>query len=225
MRTAMVAAVALLTGCQAGKRLRAAKPSTLSPPMTSCASPVDLSGTVRSKAVPSYATPENPDGTRFAVERFSGLNGAGYSGTLDGATFDLTITPGTCSDDMSDRSYPYTATLLIGDEMREGCAWTDRQPFSGPRHVSALGGRNTLMMRTVPSLPRLLGLAGLLPQFACALALYVGPAVALCRAGDRVRLCRADLQFLGGMWWGIAAMAPAAGARSAGSGWRRSRPT
>ncbi|KWV93725.1 COG3650 family protein [Erythrobacter sp. AP23] len=80
----------------------------------------------------TYSTPENPDGREFAVQRFAGNNGLGISGQLDGAGFDLTITPGECSDGMSDRSYPYTATLLVGGEQRLGCAWTESQPFSGP---------------------------------------------------------------------------------------------
>ena len=46
--------------------------------------------------------------------------------------FDLMITPGECSDGMSDRTYPYTATLLVGDEQRQGCAWTDSQPYDEP---------------------------------------------------------------------------------------------
>ncbi|MDP4576109.1 DUF3429 domain-containing protein [Qipengyuania sp. G39] len=67
------------------------------------------------------------------------------------------------------------------------------------------------MMRTVPSLPRLLGLAGLLPQFACVLALYVGPDEWR-YAAQAIAFGYAALifSFLGGMWWGIAAMAPAA---------------
>jgi uncharacterized membrane protein len=78
----------------------------------------------------TYATPENPSGSEFQVERFAGNNGLGISGQLDGAGFDLTITPGECSDGMSDRSFPYTATLLIGRDQRLGCAWTDSQPYS-----------------------------------------------------------------------------------------------
>lgn len=79
-----------------------------------------------------YTTPENQAGTQFEVARFAGNSGLGFTGTLDGATFDLTVTPGDCSDGMSDRTYPYVATLRIGDEQREGCAWTDRQAFDGP---------------------------------------------------------------------------------------------
>lgn len=79
-----------------------------------------------------YTTPENPDGTSFRVERFTGQGGLGFSGTLGGETMDMTVTPGSCSDGMSDRTYPYTVTLQIGEEQREGCAHTDAQPFEGP---------------------------------------------------------------------------------------------
>ena len=89
-------------------------------------------GGVAGAGMATYSTPENPDGSEFPVTRFAGNNGLGFSGTLDGAGFDLTITPGECSDGMSDRTYPYTATLLIGGEQRQGCAWTDSQPFAGP---------------------------------------------------------------------------------------------
>lgn len=78
-----------------------------------------------------YRTPENQAGEPVPVQRFAGNNGLGFSGTLGGKPFDLAITPGSCSDGMSDRTYPYTATLRVGEEQRTGCAWTDRQPFSG----------------------------------------------------------------------------------------------
>ncbi|MDG5746712.1 DUF3429 domain-containing protein [Qipengyuania sp. XHP0207] len=66
-------------------------------------------------------------------------------------------------------------------------------------------------MRDVPSLPRLLGLAGLLPQLACVIALYAGPDEWRYTA-QAIAFGYAALifSFLGGMWWGIAAMAPAA---------------
>jgi len=82
--------------------------------------------------IASYATPEEPDGREFPVTRFAGNNGLAISGDLGTAAFDLTVTPGACSDGMSDRTYPFTATLLIGNEQRQGCAWTDSQPFTGP---------------------------------------------------------------------------------------------
>lgn len=88
-------------------------------------------GTIAAGAL-TYTTPENQAGDTLAVRRFAGNNGLGFSGTLQGNALDLTITPGACSDGMSDRSYPFTATLRIGEEQRSGCAWTDRRPFTGP---------------------------------------------------------------------------------------------
>ncbi|UIP07738.1 hypothetical protein LY632_04890 [Erythrobacter sp. SDW2] len=80
----------------------------------------------------TYSTPEDIGGTVIQVERFTGQGGLGFAGTLDGKEFDMLITPGECSDGMSDRIYPYVATLKLGDELREGCAHTDKQTFSGP---------------------------------------------------------------------------------------------
>ena len=79
-----------------------------------------------------YSTPENQAGDTITVRRFAGNNGLGFSGTLSNASFDMTVTPGSCSDGMSDRTYPFTVTLKLGEEQRNGCAWTERTPFSGP---------------------------------------------------------------------------------------------
>ena len=78
-----------------------------------------------------YKTPENIEGSSLSVDRFTGQGGLGFSGQFEGAAFDLLITAGECSDTMSDRTYPYTATLRIGEEQRNGCAYTDKQMFSG----------------------------------------------------------------------------------------------
>jgi len=80
----------------------------------------------------TYNTPENPEGTAIAVERFAGRGGLAFSGVLDGAEFEMMITPLECSDGMSDRTYPFTATLKIGAEDRKGCAWSEQHPFAGP---------------------------------------------------------------------------------------------
>ena len=71
-------------------------------------------------------------------------------------------------------------------------------------------------MGKVPFWPRLLGLAGLLPQIACAAVLWLGPAEWR-EAALRIAVVYAALilSFLGGMWWGIAAGAPAAERRKA----------
>lgn len=80
----------------------------------------------------AYSTPEDIDGTRFAVSRFAGNNGLGFSGTLEsGEDVVVTVTPGECSDGMTDRTYPFTATAIVGDRSLQGCAHTDAQGFAG----------------------------------------------------------------------------------------------
>ena len=81
----------------------------------------------------TYKDPDNPKGRQVEVARFAGRNGLSFSGDLDGQPFVLAVTPGRCSDGMSDRAYPFTVTLQVKGQQRQGCAWTDRQPFSGPR--------------------------------------------------------------------------------------------
>jgi len=81
-----------------------------------------------------YTAPDKIDGRRIAIKRFAGRGGLSFSGRLEGASFDMTITPGECSDGMSDRTYPMAATLKIGDDTRMGCAWTDAAGFTGPQN-------------------------------------------------------------------------------------------
>lgn len=81
----------------------------------------------------TYTTPEDMEGQAIPVRRFAGNSGVAFNGTLDARPFDLVVTKGACSDGMSDRTYPFTATLQIGEEQRTGCAWTDSQPFAGPQ--------------------------------------------------------------------------------------------
>ena len=80
----------------------------------------------------TYSTPDKPDGAPISVARFAGRGGVSWSGTLQDKPFRLAVTEGTCSDGMSDRSYPFTATLEVLGEQRQGCAWTARRNFSGP---------------------------------------------------------------------------------------------
>ena len=87
-----------------------------------------------------FMTIDDQEGVAFPVERFAGNNGLSFSGRIPdrsdegrgGAAVDVAVTPGDCSDGMSDRIFPYVATLAIGDETLRGCAYTDRQPFRGP---------------------------------------------------------------------------------------------
>lgn len=78
-----------------------------------------------------WTTPDNQPGTRIAVKRFAGNGGLGFSGEIDGKPFTATLTPDQCSDGMSDRSFPFVATIALGGETLEGCGYTDSQPFTG----------------------------------------------------------------------------------------------
>lgn len=82
----------------------------------------------------TYQTPENQKGVTIGVERFTGLGGFSYSGTLDGSSLDMMVTLGECSDGMSDRTYPLIATLKLAGQTRLGCAWTDKMRFEGPEN-------------------------------------------------------------------------------------------
>lgn len=73
----------------------------------------------------TYTTPENPQGTAIPVRRFAGNNGLAFTGTLNGAPFDMAVAEAACSDGMSDRRYRFTVTLKIADEVRRGCGWVD----------------------------------------------------------------------------------------------------
>ena len=90
-------------------------------------------GEVTGKAL-TYTTPEDQDGEVIAVERFAGRGGIAFSGLLNGADFEMMVTPLECSDGMSDRTYPFTVTLEIGEDKRNGCAWSEQHPFAGPEH-------------------------------------------------------------------------------------------
>lgn len=90
-------------------------------------------GSVRGTTL-TYSTPENQKGSQVEVKRFGGRGGLGFSGALDGKSFDMTVTPGNCNDTMSDRTYPFVVMLRLGADTRQGCGWTDRTPFSGPDH-------------------------------------------------------------------------------------------
>lgn len=78
-----------------------------------------------------WTSPENAQGTRFAVSRFAGNNGLGFSGDMAGQAITMTLTPGQCSDGMSDRVFPFVATIALGEETLRGCGYTESQPFTG----------------------------------------------------------------------------------------------
>lgn len=77
-----------------------------------------------------YSSPELPEGETFPLKRFAGNNGLGFSGDWAGVPVNLALTPGECSDQMSERLYPYTATLQLDEVTLYGCAHTHREPYS-----------------------------------------------------------------------------------------------
>lgn len=80
----------------------------------------------------TWTTPEKIDGVTTRVTRFAGRGGLGFTGTLDGRPLTMTVTPGACSDGMSDRSYPFTVSVQLGqDPLLTGCGWTSAQGFTG----------------------------------------------------------------------------------------------
>lgn len=84
-----------------------------------------------------FTTPDNTmdgqPGERVDVTRFAGRGGLSYSGELSSGPFTLVITPGDCSDGMSDRGYPFVATMQLSEDSTiVGCGWTESQPFTGP---------------------------------------------------------------------------------------------
>lgn len=73
----------------------------------------------------TWTTPANIEGRTVPVERFAGRGGLSFTGQLDGQRLVLAITPGACSDGMSERNYPFVATVTLGAELLEGCAWRE----------------------------------------------------------------------------------------------------
>ncbi len=64
--------------------------------------------------------------------RFAGNNGLGFSGELEDETVQIAITPGECSDGMSDRTYPLNTIVHLANANLQGCAYTSDAPFTGP---------------------------------------------------------------------------------------------
>lgn len=79
----------------------------------------------------NYTTPENPDGTSARINRFAGNGGLGIAGQLAGEELNIAVTPGECSDTMSDVQYPFTVTFALGDALLTGCGYSDSNPVTG----------------------------------------------------------------------------------------------
>jgi len=70
-----------------------------------------------------YMTPESQNGEQIEFRREqTERDEVAIAATLDGLPMMLRGRIEECSDGMSDRIYPYTVTLKIGEEARNGCA-------------------------------------------------------------------------------------------------------
>lgn len=69
-----------------------------------------------------FKTPENQAGVTLQGRRVPSLVGTVIVGEEEGGDFHLGITPGECSDGMSDRNHAYAATFILGDRTYKGCA-------------------------------------------------------------------------------------------------------
>lgn len=70
----------------------------------------------------AYSTAERPTPVTASVARIEQGDGLELAGTIGGRPINVRVVPETCSDGMSDRSYPYAVTVAIGTERLRGCA-------------------------------------------------------------------------------------------------------
>jgi uncharacterized membrane protein len=70
----------------------------------------------------TWTSADAPGERRIAVTRREEAGRLHLAGTLDGKALSATAWPETCSDGMSDRSYPYTLTVMLDGRKRMGCA-------------------------------------------------------------------------------------------------------
>ncbi len=69
-----------------------------------------------------FTTPEDQAGKTMRGRRVPSLVGFVFVGQDGGAEFHLGITPGECSDGMSDNRYEFMSTFIYGDATYKGCA-------------------------------------------------------------------------------------------------------
>jgi uncharacterized membrane protein len=69
-----------------------------------------------------FKTPDNQAGVTLHGRRVPSLVGTVILGQGEGGEFHLGITPGECSDGMSDRTHAYAATFSYRGQAYQGCA-------------------------------------------------------------------------------------------------------
>ena len=68
-----------------------------------------------------FSTPEDQDGRLMHGRRVPSLVGFVYVGKDGDKDFHLDISPGECSDGMSDNRYEYVSTFIYGGTTYKGC--------------------------------------------------------------------------------------------------------
>ncbi|WEK45694.1 MAG: hypothetical protein P0Y56_11715 [Candidatus Andeanibacterium colombiense] len=134
-KVAWIAGALLLTACGSGEKPPAPKPTAVEPepdPVSLSFLPAEFhaSGTepfwsvTVAKGQLTYITPETQQagGVTVPVVRANGAANALLTASIDGQPLQLLITPGPCSDGMSDKTYPWTVDRTLGDASADGCA-------------------------------------------------------------------------------------------------------
>ncbi len=72
----------------------------------------------------TWTTPENLEagGVTVPVTGADGAENVLFTATIDGQVLQLLVTPGSCSDGMSDNTYPFTVERTLGEDTVPGCA-------------------------------------------------------------------------------------------------------
>lgn len=138
MRPILLLAVAplmLLAACERQPEVEAGAPALDAPSEAPELAGVDLTGDVNLLGTePFWAVEIRPDGLRLMGPdredvrapnpgpRVHGTVAVWEARTDQGATLEITLTETACSDGMSDRTYPLTARVRLGEEVLTGCA-------------------------------------------------------------------------------------------------------
>lgn len=76
-----------------------------------------------------FTTPDDQDGRVLQASERNEGGATVYAGNDGGQAYALTITPGECSDGMSDRVFRFKAEFAIGDKRYSGCAAAAGDPW------------------------------------------------------------------------------------------------
>ena len=76
-----------------------------------------------------FTTPEDQQGRVLPATQGSADGATVFSGNDAGQAYTLTLTPGECSDGMSDRKFSHKAEFALGDDRYSGCAAAPGEPW------------------------------------------------------------------------------------------------